>query len=288
MFSNSIGGRDRMKTLPLISLLRRNYALIFLNAFLAIALTVVSFRYVHPKDCYRLCGTEDGIPCPSGSCNFGEQKAGWPIPAFVDTPGGGSPTGGWGLLGPEDPPLAVPIILDVLFYSILLWAVLCIIRFAGKQTVPRRLILATLPVNIFLAISLWTFYLLFAYFAPVGRGHSVQVYVNTPTSTTASLAFSPIVSIPVDELIEKYGDPDYVQLIADGTTDEPKTGMVLYWDSVDMFITLPEIANKTYRVQEKTNIELIIFSAEKDLVGIDDKPLREKKISWLGYGDYEP
>src|SRR6476620_3349817 len=112
VFSSSIGGCNRMKTTPFFPLGRGRHMLLVVNLFLAIGLTVLSFRYVQPKDCYRVCGVEEGMSCLPGGCRFGEQKAGWPIPVFVDAPGGGSPTGGWGLLGPEDLPLVVPMILD--------------------------------------------------------------------------------------------------------------------------------------------------------------------------------
>ena len=277
-----------MKDVSFFWLIRRNYILVLVNAMLAIGLTVVSFQYVQPKNCYRLCGTEAGKPCPTGSCNFGEQKAGWPIPVFVDAPGGGSPTGGWGLLGPEDLPLPIPIILDVLFYSLLFWLALYLIKLIQRQEPSYRLVFATLLLNFFLATSLWVFYLLSAYFMPVGRGHTIQVYVNTPVSTTASPAFSPIVPIPLGELVETYGSPDYVRLTADDITQVPKVSGILYWPSTEMFVMLPEITNQSYVIKENSRIQLIIFSADKEVIGIDGKTLGEKKIPWHGYGKYLP
>jgi len=143
-----------MKTSP--------YFLLIVNAFLAIGLTVLSFQYVQPKNCYRFCGGEQ-LPCPTGSCRFGEQKAGWPFPAFVDNPGGGSPTGGWGLLGPEDPPLGIPMILNVLFYSVELWMVIYVIQFLRHQVISPKLFFVSLPLNALMAVSLWFFYYIFAY-----------------------------------------------------------------------------------------------------------------------------
>jgi hypothetical protein len=138
-----------MKTSP--------YFLLIVNAILAIGLTVISFQYVQPKNCYYFCDPSYVIPCLKGSCYFGEQKAGWPIPAFIDYPGGGSPTGGWGMLGPEDPPIPLPIIADVLFYSTLVWIVLYIIQIFLHQALPLKLFLVSLPLNTFLGASLWVF-----------------------------------------------------------------------------------------------------------------------------------
>ena len=90
-----------MKSTPFFPLGRGRYILVVVNLLLTIGLTVLSFRYVQPKDCYRLCAG-DGMPtCLAGGCGFGEQKAGWPLTVFVDTPGGGSPTGGWGCWDPK-------------------------------------------------------------------------------------------------------------------------------------------------------------------------------------------
>lgn len=277
-----------MKTSP-FSLFGRNYVLILVNALLTIIITVLSFRYVQPKNCYSLCGTEDNkSPCPSGSCNFGEQKAGWPVPAFVDAPGGGSPTGGWGLLGPEDPPLLVPIMIDVLFYSILLWFAIYIFRLIQRRALYLKSILASLSLNFFLAICLWSFYLFFAYDIPIGRGHIVQVYVNTKTSTVAASSFFPIVSIPLDELIETYGEPDYVRFIQDGTKEDATIGTVLNWDSIGVFAELPQIKRKTYTIQKTTFIKQIIFFNEGQVLDIDGTALGDEKTSWKGYGNYIP
>jgi len=65
-----------MKTSP--------YYLLILNAILAIGLTVLSLQYVQPKNCYNFCDPSYVIPYPKGSCYFGDQKAGWPIPVIVD------------------------------------------------------------------------------------------------------------------------------------------------------------------------------------------------------------
>ena len=152
--------------------LQRTYILVFVNAMLAIGLTVLSFRYVQPEDCTSFCGEQ--TPCPTGSCRFGEQKAGWPFPAFVDYPGGGSPTSGWGHVGPEDPPIPAPMIADVLFYSILSWIVVAIIQFFSRQVVPLKLILLSLSLNAFLGVCLWVFYTIFTFtlgFDIIGYGH---------------------------------------------------------------------------------------------------------------------
>ena len=272
-----------MKTSP--------YFLLIVNAFLAIGLTVISFQYVQPKNCHRFCDASQGKPCPSGACAFGEQKAGWPIPVFVDNPGGGSPTGGWGLLGPEDPPLGLPMIQDVLSYSILVWIVLYIILFFRHQALPLKPFVMSLPLNAFLAVCLWFFYLIFGFtmgFQLIGRGHLEQAYVETSKDNDTVMGFSPTVSIPLDEVIEYYGAPDYVWFSSDSTTEGVTTGLFLYWNSVSMFVKLPPMANKTYPVHRMTDIEMIIFYEDQEVIAVAGQQISEGKTIWTGYGNYQP
>jgi hypothetical protein len=131
------------------------------NALLAIGLTLISLTYIRPRDCSRLC--EPPAPLLCGTCEIGEQKAGWPLPFFVDMMGGGSPVSGWGRLGPEDLPNPVIFILDALFYSVLLWPILYIIQVVrGKK--PLVLIILMLPLTAILAAFLWLIYILFGPF----------------------------------------------------------------------------------------------------------------------------
>ena len=146
-----------MKTTPFFPLGRRGYLLV-LNLLLTTGLTVLSFRYVQPKDCYSFCDVQEGVPCTAGSCRVGEQKAGWPIPVFVDAPSPSSPLGISGVLGVEDLPHPMPMLVDVLFYSFLVWLAVFIIGRIQGQMLDPKLILLALPMNAALAVFLWMFY----------------------------------------------------------------------------------------------------------------------------------
>jgi len=271
-----------MKTSP--------YLLLAVNAILALGLTVLSFQYVQPKHCYNFCDPSYVIHCPQGSCYFGDQKAGWPIPAFIDSPGGGSPTGGWGLLGPEDPP-GPTMIVDVLFYSIVVWIVLYGIQFFRQQIVPRKVFLQSLSLNAFLGACLWVFYMIFTFtmgFQGVGRGYRDSVYVETSKDITSAMVFVPTVSVPLGEVIDYYGDPDYVWFTSDTTPQGRATGMLLYWDTVPVFVELPPIADTTFPVHRKTAIERIIFYDDQDVIALAGHPVPEEKTAWTGYGNYQP
>jgi hypothetical protein len=137
-----------------------SFAIVY--ALIAIGLTVVSLAYIRPRDCSRLCAPDSSLLC--GTCQVGEQKAGWPLPVFVDMPGGGSPVSGWGKLGPEDMPNPVTFILDVLFYSVLLWPILYIMQVVRGKEIQPRLMVIVLPLNVLLAAFLWLIYMLFGPF----------------------------------------------------------------------------------------------------------------------------
>ena len=147
-----------MKTTPLFPHGKGRYILVVVNLLLAFVLTVFSFGYVQPNDCYRFCDVEEGVPCPAGSCRAGEPKAGWPIPVFVDALSPSSPLGIQGVLGVEELPHPMPLLLDVLFYSFLVWLAVFIIGLIQGQMLDLKLILLALPMNVLLAVVLWMHY----------------------------------------------------------------------------------------------------------------------------------
>ena len=275
-----------MKMVPFPPLGRDGYILGIFNVLLAIGLTFLSFQYIQPKDCYRTCLSLSGESCLTGGCRTGEQKAGWPLPVFVDDPGGGSPTSGWGLLGQEDPALYLPLILDVLFYSLLVWLLLYVIQIIRDQPLPLKLVAATMLLNMFLAALLWFCFLLFG--SPIGRGHMVAVQMDTPSSTIFAQGFSPILSTPLGEIIEKYGDPDYVRLDSTDLSRSTETQMTLYWDSIKMSVELPPIRSETYIVKKTTDVDVIIFFDETQYLDLSEIPFGDEKIPWKGYGNYPP
>jgi len=270
-----------MKTSP--------YFLLIVNAFVAIGLTVTSLQYVQPKNCYNFCDAER--TCPKGFCYFGDQKAGWPLPIIIDSGGGGSPTTGWGVVGNEDFPHPLWLIVDVLFYSILVWLVLYVIQFLRHQAFSRKLFLVSLSISVFLGVSLWFFYVIFISnmgYQVIGLGHRESVYVQTSNDTGSAMTFVPRFSIPLDEVIEYYGDPDYVVFTSDSTMEVTTTGLLLYWNSVNMSVQLPQITDKTYPVHRKTDIERIIFYDDQDVIALAGQPISEEKTVWTGYGNYQP
>jgi hypothetical protein len=130
--------------------LSRDVILYSVIGLLAIGLTIASLAFPWPADCQRLCNAAEHVPCPSGSCRAWEQRAGLPLPIRVDDPGGGSPTSGWGKLGPEDYPNPMTFLLDIFFYGVLLRFAWYLIQVFRKE-LPLERLAVVLSVGIVLA-----------------------------------------------------------------------------------------------------------------------------------------
>ena len=124
------------------------YGLIVL---IAVGLALVSQAFVRPADCRALCDAAENAPCPTGTCRAFEQRTGLPLPFRVDDPGGGSPTGGWGILGPEDLPNPLFFLLDVFFYGLLLWWVGYVVQVLRGKAAPELLAIL-LPLALLLLV----------------------------------------------------------------------------------------------------------------------------------------
>jgi hypothetical protein len=151
-----------MRNLRVFTYGSESYRFALIYALMAIGLTLISLAYIRPRNCTRLC--EPSSPLLCGSCEIGQQKAGWPLPVFVDMPGGGSPVSGWGRLGWEDLPNPVTFILNVLFYSVLLWPIVSIIQVVRGKVFPLSFIVVVVPLTGLLAAFLWLIYMLFGPF----------------------------------------------------------------------------------------------------------------------------
>jgi hypothetical protein len=127
-------------------------AIIFYGSIilLAVGFTLASLGFVRPVDCHSYCDASGQTPCPPGACRNGEQRAGLPLPVLIDNMGGSSPTGGWGILGPEDLPNPVTFILDVFFYSVFLRFIVYLISILRGKELKVELLAIILPLVVLL------------------------------------------------------------------------------------------------------------------------------------------
>lgn len=114
-------------------------------------------------------------------------------------------------------------------------------------------------------------------------GNRLNVQVNRQTNLVVAIWFDPSVPISLGEIIETYGEPNYVTLDQETLdTIHPR----FYWNSIRMSVLLPEISGGTYDVKKTTTVEEIQFSDE-NLYRISDKETSSYYKPWRGYGIYQ-
>ena len=120
------------------------------------------------------------------------------------------------------------------------------------------------------------------YLFSCGAGR-LNVQVDTQTNIVNAVWILPNDPISLGEMIEKYGEPNYVTLNRE-TLDTIQPSF--YWNSIRMSVILPEIPGNTYDVEKTTGTEGIEFSDET-LYRISDKETEPYYKPWKGYGIYQ-
>lgn len=119
-------------------------------------------------------------------------------------------------------------------------------------------------------------------------GYSVVVQVDRATSVVNATGLYPSSSISLGEIIEKYGEPEYVFLQAEGTTEAPTSCISLHWDSLKMTVEMPQIESHTYTLEETTTVEMVLFLDEAQYTDTSEVSFGEYYKRWNGYGVYQP
>ncbi len=113
---------------------------------------------------------------------------------------------------------------------------------------------------------------------------NVVISMNESTSLVEGIAYNPSVSILVEDIIEKYGEPNSIYLELDNTTGAPESPellMSLSWDSINLRANLADIpaGDQSYIVESTTEVQWITLGK-----GEYSAPSQ----SWKGYGVYKP
>ena len=119
-------------------------------------------------------------------------------------------------------------------------------------------------------------------------GYSVVVQVDKATSIVNATGFYPSLPISLEQIIEKYGEPDFVSIQADGPEDAPTSRMSLYWDELKMTVEMPQIENHNYVLERTTTPEMVLFLDEAQYIESSEVPFGEYYKQWNGYGTYQP
>lgn len=119
-------------------------------------------------------------------------------------------------------------------------------------------------------------------------GYSVVVQVDKTTSIVNATGFYPSVPIPLGEIIEKFGEPDFVSLRAEGSAEAPTSRMSLFWDQLKMTVEMPQIDSHIYGLAGTTTAAMVIFLDEAQYVDASEIEFGEFYQRWNGYGTYQP
>ncbi len=119
-------------------------------------------------------------------------------------------------------------------------------------------------------------------------GYSVVVQVDKATSLVNGTGFYPSVPISLAEIIEKYGEPDFVSLQAEGPAEAPTSRMSLFWDVLKMTVEMPQIDSHIYALEGTTTAEMVIFLDEAQYIDSNKISFGEYYKRWNGYGAYQP
>jgi hypothetical protein len=116
-------------------------------------------------------------------------------------------------------------------------------------------------------------------------GNRLNVQVATDTNLVNGIWFYPSVPVSLGDIIEKYGEPNYVTVDQEGGpgTVHPR----FYWNSIRMLVTMPEIASEAYNVEKTSEVEGISF-LDETLYRTSEKETDPYYKPWNGYGIYKP
>ena len=119
-------------------------------------------------------------------------------------------------------------------------------------------------------------------------GYSVVVQVDKPTNMVNATWFYPSAPLSLGEIIEEYGEPDYVTLIANDSPDGPSSRISLFWDKLNMIVEMPPIESHMYVLEGTTNPEIVGFLDEEQYTDSSEVEFGEYYQRWNGYGVYQP
>lgn len=116
-------------------------------------------------------------------------------------------------------------------------------------------------------------------------GNRINVQVEMQTRLVNAIWFDPSAQISLGELVEKYGEPNYVTM--DQVEPDKIASTTLSWNSIRMLVSLPEIADDNYDIEQTTEVKTVSF-LDKNLYRVSDYESNPNYQPWTGYGPYRP
>lgn len=120
-------------------------------------------------------------------------------------------------------------------------------------------------------------------------GVSVGINVYQETDIVEGIGFYPSKQITVEEVIDKYGEPDAVKVasIWFNWEDRPETTMMLYFFDINTVIDLGSQDGVIFNLKPSSQIQSISYSMIVSPSGDGDETGPKYISPWHGYGEYE-
>lgn len=118
----------------------------------------------------------------------------------------------------------------------------------------------------------------------VSCGSAVYIGTHSSVLIVDGVGFAPSVPVSVGDVIEKYGNPDNIQIFPGDVPDVVKATALLFWDSLNMRVHLPEIDGSNYVIDNSTKIQWITYFDKTQYTDIRNNKFSQK---WKGYTSYQ-
>jgi hypothetical protein len=116
---------------------------------------------------------------------------------------------------------------------------------------------------------------------------SLRIFIGTHSSDRLidSIGFSTDEAIGLENVIQKYGDPNIIRIFPGEIPEKVELSAQLFWNSINMRIDLPTNAGQVYKVEKATYIDWITFFSEDLYSQLINNGNPQ---NWRGYGTYSP
>ena len=93
--------------------------------------------------------------------------------------------------------------------------------------------------------------------------------------------------IEIQKIIEKYGNPDVIQVLETGFVDALSVSATVYFINSRMVFPLPEVEGFNYPISPTTTVNRIVYRDDQSLQSEIER-WSDITTPWKGYGTYTP
>ncbi len=114
----------------------------------------------------------------------------------------------------------------------------------------------------------------------------IDIIFRKGADVVESIGFGPSQQMLIKDVVAKYGNPEFVEILEDGTIEHPTAQMILYYDKISAFLSLPTQNDTSYYVGPDINIIYVVYWDAESITKI----LKDSSniiLPWNGFGKYK-